>query len=721
MLPLSAGSLLALSFVAVTASAATDSLETSDFNITEALLDYGVVVAKIPALVDNAKRFDNGCAAACTTLKFLYGDGSVETKNEAAYQAFTDAYWSSNQADLNPYCIFKPSRATQVSVLVLLSRLTQCPFTAKSGGHATFAGASNVEGGITISFASLKGVTLSKDKKIASIEPGNIWGPVFEELTKSDVTVVGGRLYNIGVGGLTTGGGISFFSNLYGWACDNVDSYEVVLANGLIVKASASQYSDLYWALRGGGNNFGLVVSFNLKTIPLAGGEIWGGSRMYTEDTFPKVTDALVDIINNSPQDPKAGLYVVWAYSGGTKLAIPALYYSQPDAGNATVWEDFNAISSISDTTQNRVLAEWGKETMNDSPPGLREIYYVVTTKVDHDILAFARDAFYSSVPSVADIPGIIPNLVVQGITVPQLQQMKKSGGNALGLDAADGPFFILQLYSSSEAKARGVDNDYVYMNYASQFQDVVATYGASNKAKLKTVAKKYDPQQVFQVLQPGYFKLDRAPIPSSGQMMKCNQTDMQNRIGLMETRKLTAIKDQAQSIQSFVDQFASRLSLGIQTVLSMGNDLKQASGRIVDIGFAVYGELQGLRALATRLERPIIEQHFTLEGAIGRRIPIHLQVITSWDTLEHIIREQFKGKSGEHRVTRHQCALEDHASQAELSRSTPWSRAFRPYQKVNMSILCKEVPRRDRDVLKKSCPWCQHVSYSEETTEIQW
>ncbi|KAK7398012.1 hypothetical protein QQX98_012620 [Neonectria punicea] len=522
MLPLSAGSLLALSFVVVTASAATDPLlETSDFNITEALLDYGVDVADIPALADNAKRSDNGCAAACATLKFLYGDGSVETKDEAAYQAFTDAYWSSNQADVNPYCIFKPSRATQVSVLVLLSRLTQCPFAAKSGGHAAFAGASSVEGSITVSFANLKSVALSKDKKIASIEPGNIWGPVFEELTKSDVTVVGGRLYNIGVGGLTTGGGISFFSNLYGWACDNVDSYEVVLANGLIVKASASQYSDLYWALRGGGNNFGLVVSFNLKTIPLAGGKMWGGSRMYTQDTFPEVTDALVNIINNSPQDPKAGLYVVWAYSGGTKLAIPALYYSQPDAGNATIWEDFNAISSISDTTQNRVLAEWGKETMNDSPPGLREIYYVVTTKVDHDILAFARDAFYSSVPSVADIPGIIPNLVVQGITVPQLQQMENSGGNALGLDAADGPFFILQLCAmwdnksddatvyrwmsdilekvTAEAKARGVNNDYVYMNYASQFQDVVATYGASNKAKLKTVAKKYDPQQVFQ------------------------------------------------------------------------------------------------------------------------------------------------------------------------------------------------------------------------------
>ncbi|KPM34456.1 hypothetical protein AK830_g12112 [Neonectria ditissima] len=536
MFPLSIVSLLALRF---TTAATSHLLETSEFNITEALLDNGVDVSQIPALADYAKRSDDGCAAACATLKLLYGNESTETKDETAYQAFTDAYWSSNQADVNPYCIFKPTRSTQVPVLVLLSRLTQCPFAAKSGGHAAFAGASSIEGGITVSFANLNGIALSKDKKIASIEPGNIWGTVFEELTKSDVTVVGGRLYNIGVGGLTTGGGISFFSNLYGWACDNVDSYEVVLANGIIVEASASQYSDLYWALRGGGNNFGLVVSFNLKTVPLVGGEMWGGSRFYTEGAFPKVTEAFVNIINNSPQDPKAGLYLVWAYSGGVKLALPALYYSQPDGGNATIWNDFNAISSISDTTKNRVLSEWGKETMNNSPPGLREIYYVVTTKADHDILAFAIDAFYSSVPSVADIPGIIPNLVVQGITVPHLQQMKKNGGNALGLDDTEGPFYILQLCAmwdnksddatvyrwmsdilekvTTEAKSRGVDNDYVYMNYASQFQDVVATYGASNKARLKAVAKKYDPQQVFQVLQPGYFKLDRAPIPNSG------------------------------------------------------------------------------------------------------------------------------------------------------------------------------------------------------------
>ncbi|KAI6765556.1 hypothetical protein HG530_006626 [Fusarium avenaceum] len=532
-------SLLVLASVTVVSKAADPILESRNFNVTQALLDHGVDVSKLPVSSKDAMRSDTGCAAACSSLKILYGDSAVESRDEKAFSDFTHTYWSAMQSDVNPYCIFKPQKPTQISVLVLLARLAQCPFAAKSGGHAAFAGASSVEGGITVSFTNLKDISLSKDKKIASIGPGNIWGGVFEELTKSDVTVIGGRIHNIGVGGLTTGGGISYFSNLYGWACDNVESYEVVLANGLIVKASTTNHPDLYWALRGGGNNFGLVVNFNLKTVPLPNGEMWGGARLYTEDKFPQVTNALFNIVKNSEKDPKAGLFVVFSYTGGYRVVMSTLYYAEPGAGDAAIWDDFNDIEAISDTTKDRSLPAWVKETMNDSPPGFRQMYYVISTKVDRGILDFARDYFYKTVLTVAAIPGILPCIVVQGITTPQIKHMRKNGGNALGIDDKNGPLFIVQLAVwwenkaddkaiyiwmsdvletvSKTAKARGVGNDFVYMNYGSEFQDVISTYGASNKAKLKSIAKKYDPQQVFQLLQPGYFKLDRAPTPNSG------------------------------------------------------------------------------------------------------------------------------------------------------------------------------------------------------------
>lgn len=111
--------------------------------------------------------------------------------------------------------------------MVLLSRLSQCPFAVKSGGHSAFAGAATIEGGITVSFENLKGIRLSSDRKTVAVQPGNDWGDVLTALSTTGVTVVGGRIGDLGVGGLTLGGGLSFLSHEYGLACDNVQTFEV--------------------------------------------------------------------------------------------------------------------------------------------------------------------------------------------------------------------------------------------------------------------------------------------------------------------------------------------------------------------------------------------------------------------------------------------------------------------------------------------------------------
>ncbi|KAF1934936.1 hypothetical protein EJ02DRAFT_298383, partial [Clathrospora elynae] len=91
-------------------------------------------------------------------------------------------YWSAQQVTVNPRCVFKPANKTKVSSLVLLSRLTQCPFAVKSGGHAAFAGASNIDGGITVSMESFNQVMVSKENKYANVGPGNRWVDVYATL-----------------------------------------------------------------------------------------------------------------------------------------------------------------------------------------------------------------------------------------------------------------------------------------------------------------------------------------------------------------------------------------------------------------------------------------------------------------------------------------------------------------------------------------------------------
>ena len=102
-------------------------------------------------------------------------------------------------------------------------------------------------------------------------------------------------------------GGISYFSGRFGWACDNVLNYEVILANGKIVNASPSQNADLYWALRGGsGTNFGIVSRFDLGAFEQ--GMLWGGSRFYTWDKNQALVDAFAKFVVDAPTDEFASV-----------------------------------------------------------------------------------------------------------------------------------------------------------------------------------------------------------------------------------------------------------------------------------------------------------------------------------------------------------------------------------------------------------------------------
>lgn len=221
----------------------------------------------------------------------------------------------------------------------------------RSGGHAAFAGASSADGGITVIFDKMKYIQLSDDKKTASIEPGHLWHDIYTRLAAENLAVVGGRVSSIGTGGLTTGGGISFFANQYGWACDNVASNEVVTASGVIVNASLTAFPDLYWALRGGGNNFGIVTKFNLETFPY-GPQMFGGQRGFFNTSFSAAIDAFVNLGINSVNDPKAAqsLSIALDAPTDTKVAVAELEYSDPVI-DAALLEEYRNIPAFTDTT----------------------------------------------------------------------------------------------------------------------------------------------------------------------------------------------------------------------------------------------------------------------------------------------------------------------------------------------------------------------------------
>jgi hypothetical protein len=418
----------------------------------------------------------------------------------------------------------------------LLSRLTQCPFAIKSGGHAAFAGASSISGGITVSLERLNSINVLPNN-IASIGPGNRWYDVYTELEPHNLAVVGGRASGVGVGGLTLGGGISHHTNLRGFACDNVAEYEVVTASGLIVTASAKQLPDLYWALRGGGNNFGIVTNFNLETFPQ--GPMWGGNRRHTADAIPALRKAFVNMVNNAGQDPNAAHWMIHASSSqapGQKIVSSELEYpkqfspAQPPA----ILKEYLSIPAYQDNTANRTLAEITVMLNSSMPAGSRQTFWSAAFKLDSRIVNYIGDHFYETVAGKYPVASI----AYQSLSKPALVQMARNGGNALGLKASEGPFFHVLLAITwqdaaldatiykdaakfiseitAEAKKLKLASSYIYMNYASGYQAVVDGYGAANQQRLQNIAAKYDPTEVFQKLQPGGFKLEGAPFGTS-------------------------------------------------------------------------------------------------------------------------------------------------------------------------------------------------------------
>lgn len=411
-----------------------------------------------------------------------------------------------------------------------------CPFAAKSGGHAAFSGASNIAGGVTIDLAGLNEVTVNKDRKTVSVGPGNRWVDVYRQLEKENLTVVGGRIADVGVGGLTLGGGISFFSNMYGWACDNVASYTVVTASGDAITASSELNTDLYWALRGGGNNFGLVTNFELLTYPQQQGLMWIGKVTHPGARNATLIEVFVDF-GIKGMDPRATLLfsIVYVQKQDQFLCVSELDYAEPllnETQHPVVFESFfNVADSLQVIKKTKTIVEVIGDHSASNPNGLRQSYWTATFSLDKKLAQEVFDLWTQEVNLIKNkVAGIVPVITFQVITIPMIQHMGDRRGNSLGLENEKAPLMLVALSamwlhaaddavistayaqwlakSVARAKELGFDHPYLYMNYASQFQDPIQSYGNTNVARLKKIAKSYDPDEIFQKLQPGYFKL---------------------------------------------------------------------------------------------------------------------------------------------------------------------------------------------------------------------
>jgi len=265
---------------------------------------------------------------------------------------------------------------------------------------------------------------------------------------------------------------------------------------------------------------------------------MWGGSLAYLPNYTSTVLNATYQYALDGPSDPNVALIAAFAYADGLWLAVADLEYALP-VEKPAIFETFLKTPSLEDTTAIKALPKITLEFNASNPGGLRETYWTATYKANLTLMTFIVNEFEQDFAPLVNMSGIVPSCVLQIITTDVLSHMSKKGGNAVGITVDDGPLLLLNIAimgsdptadeaileasqkivdnTVAQARAWGLDIRYLYMNYASQFQDVVPSYNATNHARLVSIAEKYDPTGVFQKLQPGYFKLSSAPSSRIG------------------------------------------------------------------------------------------------------------------------------------------------------------------------------------------------------------
>lgn len=251
----------------------------------------------------------------------------------------TDFTTRSQTCWAEPYCVILPRNASEVSASLQIIGSYSVQFAVRSGGHSPNPGWSSIGAqGLLLDLQRMNGVQLSADGTFASVGPGARWGDVYAALDAAGAVVAGGRVTTIGVGGLVLGGGLSHLSNQFGLVADSARCFEVSLANGSVVDASATSNADLFWALKGGGSNFGIVTRYDLYTLPVD--QLWVQINSYTVDDAPSVITAFDTWQRQGSSNVRSNVELVISLDYVAVILIYSEPAVQPPAAFAAFFND---------------------------------------------------------------------------------------------------------------------------------------------------------------------------------------------------------------------------------------------------------------------------------------------------------------------------------------------------------------------------------------------
>ena len=406
--------------------------------------------------------------------------------------------------DRHPALIVQPTGVADIQNAVTFARERRLLLAVKCGGHS-FAGKSTCDGGMQIDLSLFRHARIDPNSRTAYVAGGSLLAALDHEAMAHGLVTPAGTVSHTGVGGLSTAGGFGRISRRFGLTLDNIKAVDIVTADGRLLRASADENPDLYWGVRGGGGNFGIVTSFQYALHPMQR-QVIGGEVVFPLDRARELIHFYADFSSQAPDDLYIDLYVNATATGEGSGAGFHVCYSGPEKDAEKVLApirklgepaftnlgpiDYVAIQRSWDYSDFRNIGEYLKSGfVNEYPDSM----------LDAAISGFEPDPRRNTMLYFQQSGGAIGRVAADATAFPHrnaLAAMMVLASWPLDTDGSPHIDYLRNYWSTIEPRTDG----FYTVDVANQAQQFVNNNYQGNFPRLLNVKKKYDPENLFRL-----------------------------------------------------------------------------------------------------------------------------------------------------------------------------------------------------------------------------
>jgi FAD/FMN-containing dehydrogenase len=457
-------------------------------------------------------KFDQSLATLRSRLA-----GDLLTAGDARYDD-ARSVWN-GMIDRHPLAICRCHSVDDVVATVRCAMKDELPVSIRAGAH-NVAGHAVCDGGLTIDLSAMRGVTVKPDSMSASVQGGALWGDVDAATQAHGLATPGGLISETGVAGLTLSGGVGWLRSAHGLCIDNLLAVDMVTATGTLIRASLSENPDLFWAIRGGGGNFGIVVNFEFQLHPI------GPELMFTAPIYPLSAGAgPIKFWRNFLADKSDVIGSICEFSTipfsadypekfwGTRCYTLAAVYAGDAAKGERILEPLRQLGPmVADFSGQMKYCEIQKLFDSLFPSGEFRCYWkshLLSSLTDEAIEEAIQNATSSpsdkSISSIWNFGGATAAVAADSTAFGDRSFGWMYSLDSVWRDPADDEKIISWTRLAWDRARRHAHEVRLYLNFAGQDPDSDAltrdAFG-KNYARLTQIKKRYDPKNMFRFNQ---------------------------------------------------------------------------------------------------------------------------------------------------------------------------------------------------------------------------